>query len=165
MKHIYIIGGTMGIGKTTTCQILKFKLNHSVFLDGDWCWDMHPFQVTAETKQMVIENICFLLNSFIKCSAYQNIIFCWVMHEQKIVDAITSRLNMGDFKIHLISLVCSEQSLHTRLEHDIVSGVRSEDVIHRSLDRLSLYDNLDTRKVDVTEITPEQTADYIIQHC
>lgn len=70
MKNIYLIGGTMGVGKTTTCRIMKQKLENSVFLDGDWCWDMHPFQVTDETKQMVIGNICFLLNSFIKCSAF-----------------------------------------------------------------------------------------------
>lgn len=40
MKNIYLIGGTMGVGKTTTCQVLKSKLPGSVFLDGDWCWDM-----------------------------------------------------------------------------------------------------------------------------
>ncbi len=43
MKNIYLIGGTMGVGKTTTCQVLKSKLPGSVFLDGDWCWDMQPF--------------------------------------------------------------------------------------------------------------------------
>jgi broad-specificity NMP kinase len=111
MKNIYLIGGTMGVGKTTTCQIIKNKLNNSVFLDGDWCWDMHPFQVTEETKQMVLENICFLLNSFIKCSAYENIVFCWVMHEQTIIDYIVSRLDTSDCKVHSISLVCSEQAL------------------------------------------------------
>ena len=57
MKNIYIIGGTMGVGKTTICQKLKLKLANSVFLDGDWCWDMNPFQVTEETKKMVIDNI------------------------------------------------------------------------------------------------------------
>ena len=45
MKHLYLIGGTMGVGKSTTCQIMKRKLNNSVFLDGDWCWDMDPFIV------------------------------------------------------------------------------------------------------------------------
>jgi len=59
-----MIGGTMGIGKTTVSQYLKTELNNSVFLDGDWCWDMHPFQVTDETKEMVIRNICALLNNF-----------------------------------------------------------------------------------------------------
>ena len=50
MKTIYIIGGTMGVGKTTVSQQLKKKLPNSVFLDGDWCWDADPFQVTEETK-------------------------------------------------------------------------------------------------------------------
>ena len=80
MKKLYIIGGTMGVGKTTVSQLLKEKLPRSVLLDGDWCWDMSPFQVTEETKSMVIDNICYLLNNFIKCSAFDNIIFCWVMH-------------------------------------------------------------------------------------
>ena len=70
MKHLYLIGGTMGVGKTTACQKLKHKLPDSVFLDGDWCWDMHPFQVTPETKKMVMENICFLLNQLICRAEY-----------------------------------------------------------------------------------------------
>lgn len=39
----------MGEGKTSTCQILKMKSQDSVFLDGDWCWDMYLFKVTQET--------------------------------------------------------------------------------------------------------------------
>lgn len=39
-----------------------------------------------------MENICFLLNQFILCSTYQNIIFCWVIHEQAIIDEILSEL-------------------------------------------------------------------------
>lgn len=82
MKKLILIGGTMGVGKSTVSQILKRILPDSVFLDGDWCWDSSPFQVTDETKKMVMDNICFLLNGFLSCSAYQNVIFCWVMHEQ-----------------------------------------------------------------------------------
>lgn len=37
MKNIFLIGGTMGVGKTTTCHILKNNLKNSVFLDGDSC--------------------------------------------------------------------------------------------------------------------------------
>lgn len=155
----------MGVGKTTTCQIIKEKLNNSVFLDGDWCWDMHPFQVTEETKQMVVENICFLLNNFIKCSAYENIVFCWVMHEQSIIDNIVSHLDTEDCKIHAISLVCSEQALQARLRKDVDAGIRTEDVISRSIKRIHLYEKLNTYNLDVSKITPEQAADIIIQNC
>ena len=77
MKKLYLIGGTMGVGKTTTCQVLKRKLDRSVFIDGDWCWDMHPFMVNEETKKLVLENICMLLNNDLKCSVFDHIIFCY----------------------------------------------------------------------------------------
>ena len=32
MKNLYMIGGTMGVGKTTVCQRLKMTLEHAVFL-------------------------------------------------------------------------------------------------------------------------------------
>ena len=34
-------------------------------LGGNWCWDADPFQVTEETKAMVMRTICYLLNSFL----------------------------------------------------------------------------------------------------
>lgn len=165
MKDIFLVGGTMGVGKTTTCQIMKKKLNNSVFLDGDWCWDMHPFQVTEETKQMVMENICFLLNNFIKCSAYDHIVFCWVMHEQSIIENILSHLDTAECRVHLISLVCDKQALQTRLSKDVDAGIRAEDTLRRSIERISLYEKLDTYKVDVSKITPEQAAEFVIQNC
>lgn len=162
MKNIYLIGGTMGVGKTAACQSLKMKLPNCVFLDGDWCWDMHPFQVTPETKKMVMENICFLLNQFIRCSAYENIIFCWVMHEQAIVDEILSKLETKDCLVHTISLICDEDRLRDRLQRDVDAGIRSTDVIQRSIVRIGLYEALDTKKIDVSHMTPEQTAEIIM---
>ena len=165
MKHLFLIGGTMGVGKTTTCQVMKKKLTNSVFLDGDWCWDMQPFQVTEETKEMVMQNICFLLNNFIKCSVIEHIVFCWVMHQQVIIDEILSRLDTQGCKVHLISLICSPDALRERLIKDIHAGIRTEDILAKSLERLPLYEKLNTTKVDVSNVIAEKAADYIIQQC
>ena len=148
MKTIYLIGGTMGVGKTTVSQKLKKKLPNSVFLDGDWCWDADPFQVTEETKAMVMRNICFLLNSFLQCTAYENIIFCWVMHEQSIIDEIIDRLDTKDARVIKISLMIDEINLRKRLSADIAGGIRSNDVIDRSVAKIDMYQTLDTIKVD-----------------
>lgn len=162
MKHLYLIGGTMGVGKTTVSNILKERLPNSVFLDGDWCWDMHPFQVTDETKEMVLDNICHLLNNFITCSAYEHVIFCWVMQEQSILNRILGDLNTERCKLHLISLVCDEMALTTRLKKDVSAGVRQPDVIERSIRRLPLYQALDTVKIDVSTCSAEEAADQMI---
>lgn len=146
-KRLYIIGGTMGVGKTAVCQELKRALPNSVFLDGDWCWDAHPFQVTEETKIMVMQNICFLLNQFLRCSAYDNVIFCWVMHEQSIIDAILNGIGGGEHDTKTVSLMCSPDTLRARLDKDIRSGIRTGDIVERSIGRLPLYEKLDTLKV------------------
>ena len=162
MKNLYLIGGSMGVGKTTVCQIMKKQMERCVFLDGDWCWDMHPFTVTQETKAMVMENICFLLNQFIHCSVCETILFCWVMHEQSIVDGIVSRLDTRACRIHKISLICRPEELKRRLQKDVDAGVRKKDVIARSLDRSKAYRGLDTDKMDVSDLTAEQAAEQII---
>lgn len=162
MKRIYIISGTMGIGKTTIGQKLKYKLVNSVFLDGDWCWDSNPFQVNNNTKKMVIDNICYLLNNFIKCDSYENIIFCWVMHEQEIIDEILSRIKTSDCEIKNISLVCSNDALKERINKDINDGKRDLDVLERSIARLPLYNKLNTIKIDVSKMSPDETVDFII---
>lgn len=162
MKTIYIIGGTMGVGKTTVCQVMKEKLDNSVFLDGDWCWDSHPFQVTDETKKMVIHNICFLLNQFIHCSAYQNIIFCWVMHEQSIIDTILESLDKTDCTLKVISLICDEAELEARLMKDITAGIREKNVLERSISRMGNYIKLNTVRLDTSNKKPIDIADEII---
>lgn len=163
LKNLYIIGGTMGVGKTTVCKILKQKLNRAVFLDGDWCWDMQPFQVTPETKKMVMENIAFLLNNFIRCSAYDNIIFCWVMHEQPIIDDILSRLDTSGCRIHALSLICGREALFQRLGKDMEAGIRDGDIMTRSWERMALYEKLNTIKLDVSQLSPEETAARIAE--
>ena len=115
MKTLYLIGGTMGVGKTTVSKRLKEILPNSVFLDGDWCWDASPFQVTEETKDMVIDNICYLLNNFLHCSAYENIIFCWVMHEQSIINSIKEKLDTENCNLRSISLMTDDDNLRKRL--------------------------------------------------
>ena len=112
MKNLYIVGGPMGVGKTTVCQLLKRELSKAVFLDGDWCWDMDPFQVTEETKGMVMENIAFLLNRFLRCSAYENVIFCWVLHRQEIVDELLGKLDVenGAVSVRRFSLICGRRN-------------------------------------------------------
>ena len=163
MKNLYIIGGTMGVGKTAVSQQLKSDLSNSVFLDGDWCWDANPFQVTNETKAMVTDNICYLLNNFLHCSAYENVIFCWVMHQQSIIDSILEKLDTQNCEVKCISLIADESSLHKRLNTDVERGIRAEDVIERSVARIPLYQTLNTIKIVTNEKTVAMIANEIKQ--
>lgn len=157
MKHVYLIGGPMGIGKSTICNQLNQDLDHSVFLDGDWCWNMDPFIVNQDTKNMVLDNITHCLNNFIHTPGIENIIFCWVMHKQDIINQIIQKLDTEGVDIHLISLICEKEELIKRMLIDR----RDNQTIRKSLQYLELYKDLDTQKVDVTTLDVQKTVDKI----
>lgn len=157
MKHVYLIGGPMGIGKSTICNQLNQDLDHSVFLDGDWCWNMDPFIVNQDTKNMVLDNITHCLNNFIHTPGIENIIFCWVMHKQDIIDQIIQKLDTEGVDIHLISLICEKEELIKRMLIDR----RDNQTIRKSLQYLELYKDLDTQKIDVTTLDVQMTIDKI----
>ena len=141
----------MGVGKTTVCQELKRLTAPSVFLDGDWCWDMEPFQVTAETKAMVQENIAFLLGQFLRCSAYETVIFCWVMHQREIIQELLARLPLEGVEVRAAQFPYQDSK-------DVAAGLRTWDVLERSLQLLPLYQDLPTEKLWVDDLTPQQAA-------
>ena len=153
----------MGVGKTAVCQQLKMDLPNSVLLDGDWCWDANPFQVTDETKSMVTDNICHVLNNFLHCSAYENVIFCWVMHQQAIIDSAVEKLDTQNCDVKCISLIADEANLLKRLTKDVEKGIRAEDVIERSIARIPMYQALSTIKLDTNEKTVAMIANEIKQ--
>lgn len=155
----------MGVGKTTTSKILLKRLPDCVFLDGDWCWYADPWTVTEETKAMSMRNMSCLLDSFLACSAYRNVVFCWVMHLDCIRENILAGLENRDFRLFRFSLICSEAALRERLQKDIDNGVREPDITERASARLEYYkkDNGDI-KIDVSSISPQNAADIIYRH-
>lgn len=163
MKRLYFIGGPMGVGKTAVCRCLQKRLERSVFLDGDWCWDAHPLQVTEETKTMVLDNIAHALNNFLRCSAYDHVFFCWVLHRREIWEELLSRLDTGGCAVVKTALTCSPEALTARVTADVAAGVRAPDATERSLAYLPLYGALGVPLMDTTALTPEETASAILE--
>lgn len=157
-KRLILIGGPMGVGKSCASQALARLLPKNVLLDGDWCWNMRPFVVSDETRRMVMENIRFLLNQFLRCSTIENLIFCWVMHRQEIIDELLDGLNVEGVEVWKFSLVADAETLTARIAGDVQRGLRDAGALERSMAYLKGYAALDTRKLDVSHLTPDQTA-------
>ena len=96
------------------------------------------------------------MNRFIQSDCYENIIFTWVMHEQSIIDEIVENLDLKDYTLKTISLVCDKQTLENHIRKDVQNHIRDIEVIERSLARLDLYQKLDTIKIDVSNQTLEE---------
>ena len=92
-----------------------------------------------------------------------HIIFCWVLHQQDIINHILSQLDIGNCRVVTISLTCSKSVLESRLRKDVANGLRNADVIERSVKRIPMYHELDTIKIDTSEKTAEEVAEMILK--
>ena len=162
MKRLVIVNGTMGAGKTTVCRELKKLAAPCAFLDGDWCWDMEPFMVTEETKALVQDNILHTLGGFLACPAFETVIFCWVLHRQEIIDGLLARLDLRDVQARVFTLMVTPEALRCHIKKDIAAGLRTPDVLERSLERLALYEAMGTEKLCVQGRTPAELAREIM---
>ena len=64
---------------------------------------------------------------------------------------------------HAISLVCQKEALEKRIQKDIDQGIRKSDVLKRSIERMEMYQKLDTYKIDVSYKTVEEVIDEIME--
>ena len=151
----------MGVGKTTISKALYKALNSSFWLDGDNCWRMNPFVVNEENKTMVLDNIAYILNSFLSNSSCEYIIFNWVIQTDDIMKSVLNKLDIDNVNIYKITLTCTDKELIKRIQSDIDSGKRMDRNIEASLERFRLYKDMDTTKIDTTGKSIEEVVDEI----
>lgn len=92
----------------------------------------------------------------------ENVVFCWVMHQQSIIDSIAEKLDLANCDVKYISLIADENALRKRLMEDVERGVRTADVIDRSIARMHLYQKLNTIKIDTNDKSVSVIADEIM---
>lgn len=158
LKKLIIVNGTMGVGKTTVCQELRQRLQNSVWLDGDWCWMMNPWDFNDENKAMVMSNISYLLNNFLANSFFDYIIFSWVIHTDDILHDVLAGLNRTNSQVYPITLMCNEKELAKRILQD----KRSRRPIHNNLNRLKACEDMHTIKIDTSNKPVEEVVCNII---
>jgi chloramphenicol 3-O-phosphotransferase len=160
-KKLIIINGPMGVGKSAAAEALHRRLEGSVRLDGDWCWQMNPLVVNEENRQMVEDNIVFLLDRFLGNSSSRFVIFSWVMQYENMFARLLDRLEHRNFRLYKITLLCSPEALEARNARDVTQGRRDAGAMRRAADYLPLYADMDTIKLDASGLSPEEAAEKI----
>ncbi len=162
-KKLIIINGVMGVGKTTVSKRLYKELENSFWLDRDNCWTMNPFILNEENKEMVLNNIGFILNSFLSNSSSKSVVFNWVIQSDDIMNAVLSRINSENVDVYKITLMCTKEELIRRIESDVKLGLRDNKNVERSLERYDMYKAMDTIKVDTTGKSIEKIVGEILE--
>ena len=157
MKKLIIVSGTMGVGKTSTCAVLYKIAPRTVWLDGDWCWLMNPWNMCDENRRMVMSNIIWMLRSYLQNTTFDNVIFSWVLHREEIIGELLAGLDGLEYSLNAFVLTCSPETLETRITGDGRSRQQLED----SIGRMRVYSSVGWTLVDTEGLDCQTVASSI----
>ncbi|MFR1532345.1 MAG: nucleotide kinase [Bilophila wadsworthia] len=155
-KQLILVGGAMGVGKSAVCRELLRQLTPGVWLDGDWCWNMNPFVVSEENKRMVLSNITHLLRAYLNNSSYRYVLFCWVMDQPLLFEAVLGPLRDIPFTLHSFSPVCRSRLCGNGW--NATHGTSGRPTSSAKPPAAAAYAELPTFKLAVTSLTPYDAA-------
>lgn len=159
MKKFIIITGSMGVGKSYTCKELNKRLMNSVWLDGDWCMMMNPWNFTAENTRMFLDNSIYLLKNFLSNPTFDYVIYSWVFPREDMLNYIVKQVHDTSSEMKRISLVCSNDKLKERMR---MAG-RDLNTIEKSLIYQDAIRLMDTIKIDTTELKEDETIEEVLK--
>ena len=164
MKPLVFLNGPMGVGKSTVAALLQQKFDRCAYLDGDWCYRVHPFRVTKESKALVLSNIAYLLDGYLKSPDVDLVLFSWVMNKREIRDAVLSKMTERG-KCLFVTLTASEETLIKRFAKDIAAGLRTQEGLTRALSYLPDYKaDFGGLKLMTDEKEPDELAEIVKEY-
>ena len=164
MKTLVFLNGPMGVGKSTVAALLQRKFDRCAYLDGDWCYRVHPFRVTKESKALILNNIAFLLDGYLKSPDVDLVLFTWVMNKREIRDAVLSKMKEAG-KCLFVTLTASEEALIKRFAKDIAAGLRTQEGLTRALSYLPDYKaDFGGLKLITDEKEPDELAEIVKEY-
>ena len=115
-KKLILISGSPCVGKTAVGELLFESYDNSAYLDGDWCWCVHPFSVTDGRLRNGDKSMSFVLSNYLN-SDFEYVFFTSVvLTDPQIREEILNGITAGDYEIIPFTLTCSEETLKKR--HD-----------------------------------------------
>lgn len=153
---VYVINGPMGVGKTTVGRFLADSIPRTAFIDGDWCFDLHPFVGNAETKAMAVDNILHMIANYGKCSHCKAVVLVWLMDDRWVYDRIIGGITSLEMEPVPVTLICSREDLIARWKADDKCEWRTDEWLNvslRSLPYFAVQNNcIDTTGLCVPEV-------------
>ena len=115
-KKLILISGSPCVGKTVVGDRLFESYDNSAYLDGDWCWCVHPFSVTDRRLRNGDKSMSFILSNYLD-SDFEYVLFTSVvLTDPGIREGILNGITAKDYQVIGFTLTCSEETLKER--HD-----------------------------------------------
>ena len=157
---IIIINGSLGVGKTSVANQLRYKFERSVHLDGDALGDVHPFELYDNARIDHLYRTIALLVEFHQKHGYHHFVINYVFETPESLQNLLDRLQPFDRSIHTYWLTCAvaeqskriQQRKHDQLEWELKRFIELRQIQIKAAQQGFIGKNVDTTELTVGEV-------------
>ena len=115
-QKLILISGSPCVGKSAVGMRLFESYDNTAYLDGDWCWCVHPFSVADKRLRNGDRSMSFVLSNYLD-SGFEFVFFTSVvLTDAKTRGGILNGITARNYETIAFTLTCSEETLKKR--HD-----------------------------------------------
>ena len=115
-KKLILISGSPCVGKTAVGTRLFESYDNSAYLDGDWCWGVHPFSITDSRLRNGDRSMSFVLSNYLDLDFEYVFFTSVVLTDRQIRENILNGITGKGYETIGFTLTCSDETLKKR--HD-----------------------------------------------
>ena len=116
MKKLILISGSPCVGKTAVGTRLFESFDNSAYLDGDWCWCVHPFSTEDTRLRNGDKSMSFILSNYLD-TGFEYVFFTSVvLTDARLREGILNGITAREYRPIGFTLTCSAETLKER--HD-----------------------------------------------
>lgn len=161
---IIIINGSLGVGKSSVADQLRYKFDKSIHLDGDHIGDVHPFRIYDEARVDHLYRTMELLVGFHQKNGYHNFVINYVFETPKSLQELLDLLRPLDPSIHCYWLTCDQEEQAQRIQNRSREDLEWElgrFVELRRIQQEASQHGFIGKEVDTTGLSPEDIAQIL----
>ena len=152
MARLILLGGPVGVGKTTILRKLQNSAPGIAVLDADDVWRVSNDIGTPENRDIAIGNVIAVMRGYFNAGCETGIL-SWVFARSELYQPVLDGLDDLVDTTEMIYLISSPDALESRLRE------RGEpEKLAYSLTRLELIEALPFTKLDTTDLTSDEVA-------
>ena len=128
-KKLILISGSPCVGKTAAGTRLFENYDNSAYLDGDWCWCVHPFSVADPRLRNGDRSMSFVLSNYLD-SDFEYVFFTSVvLTDAGIREGILNGITAREYR----TLLADTQAAFDRVLAHRYGGMIAWDRVHPNL--------------------------------
>lgn len=163
MRHLVLLGGSTGVGKTTTMKLLETRLAKTGFLDVDNVWRTTPDLAGYGRRKRVHEQVIETAKRYFDAGC-ETVVMSWVFAQSQLYQPVLDALMPVVDRITQLYLVAEERELLSRVTRRFEAEGGDGDLQERldyAISRSQLIEALEFPKIDVTALGAREVADRV----